>query len=931
MEAKSPPSCPKTVTVRRNPHRRARDTPLTNVPVPFPKPTSKNDISSFPIEEILSIEVKANPEAEPVSAEEPVSDSLKVYLRIRPVVVQSYAAKKAKIGAENLQVKNAWPRNPRAKSAVEKKVKKSSETCITVNDSHSITLQPPAKLQNSRRIKSEVYEGFSDVFSPEASQKEVYEKMVNPLVNDFIRGRSTMLAALGPSGSGKTHTIFGSGKDPGMVTLALRKLFSEEDAAKTESSRYFYLSMFEICTEKGKSEKIFDLAQDRTDLCSQQTSIKGLQETRIYDIQQAESIIASGLLRRSTATTNSNSQSSRSQCIINIRCGHKKIDEEVGESSNSSVLTIVDLAGAEREKKTGNQGARLLESNFINNTSMVFGQCLRSLLEHQKNPKKPMQKHFQNSMLTRYLRDYLEGKKRMALLLTARPEGEDYLDNSFLLRQASPYTKIKFDCIEEPINLNCNKRPSQTMPMSEQLKRMKIGDIEACSSGGIKTEKGSSLLKEELTAGGVDDVKKRDREYQVLQGFSKGLWNVLKEYKKKLEVAENEIHCLREELKDFKSQHSSQIMLSAKVPSTEDHQSTETEEVNSELSSCQLTSSNQTGSKELCDHIVTSSRSCTGEALYEENCCQDYNEKFVLKKSFEDTAGVEDLKLQDVDAEYTYSNCETPGILMDSCLCQYLDDEKSEERTDSTPVKSTTESCLLPNYGKSQLQNEVVKDGENETCTLLEEFKDLKSEHFSQIIASSEVSSTEDHCSVDLEEQYRKSPEDPNLEDVEVEDTPLEWKAPTISANSSQCSDQEDENTKESSDSTIVEVEANSALPPNVIGFQPQCEEEKKHLQAPMPESEDVGTCNRRCDDSNATEAVLKHTSYNNSRQAEKPKRRLLPASSILLKDINNIDFVDENEKAKGTRGEKKAAAVNVKNRSEGNLSLLRLLMNQPR
>lgn len=59
--------------------------------------------------------------------------------------------------------------------------------------------------------------------------------------------------------------------------------------------------------------------------------------------------------------------------------------------------------------------------------------------------------------------------------------------------------------------------------------------------------------------------------------------------------------------------------------------------------------------------------------------CREIDEQ--LKKSFEDTAGVEDLKLQDVDAEYTYSNCEAPGILMDSCLCQYLDDEKSEERT----------------------------------------------------------------------------------------------------------------------------------------------------------------------------------------------------------------------------------------------------------
>lgn len=48
----------------------------------------------------------------------------------------------------------------------------------------------------------------------------------------------------------------------------------------------------------------------------------------------------------------------------------------------------------------------------------------------------------------------------------------------------------------------------------------------------------------ELAAGGVDDVKKRDREYKVLLGFSKGLWNVLKEYKKKLEVLSSLFHCI---------------------------------------------------------------------------------------------------------------------------------------------------------------------------------------------------------------------------------------------------------------------------------------------------------------------------------------------------------------------------------------------------
>lgn len=47
--------------------------------------------------------------------------------------------------------------------------------------------------------------------------------------------------------------------------------------------------------------------------------------------------------------------SSRSQCIINICCIPKKIDGEFDDELKSASLTIVDLAGAEREKKTRNQ------------------------------------------------------------------------------------------------------------------------------------------------------------------------------------------------------------------------------------------------------------------------------------------------------------------------------------------------------------------------------------------------------------------------------------------------------------------------------------------------------------------------------------------------------------------------------------------------
>lgn len=61
---------------------------------------------------------------------------------------------------------------------------------------------------------------------------------MKPMVEEFLRGRSGMLAALGPSGSGKTHTVFGSARDPGMVPLALRHIFKDIEPHAKQASRY---------------------------------------------------------------------------------------------------------------------------------------------------------------------------------------------------------------------------------------------------------------------------------------------------------------------------------------------------------------------------------------------------------------------------------------------------------------------------------------------------------------------------------------------------------------------------------------------------------------------------------------------------------------------------------------------------------------------
>ncbi|KAL7207440.1 hypothetical protein ACSBR1_029402 [Camellia fascicularis] len=809
----SPPPCPNTVTVRRNPPRKARATPSTTH-IPFPlrnTPSSSSipqDIPSFPIQDILSIHVPENPKSDPPISESPstndppLSEILKVFLRIRPLTPHHQNSDKYAKNASKSRSKIAWPQNPTAKTNSRAgKSKKMSEICISVNDSRSVTLCPPKALQDAKRIKSEVYQGFSHVFSADSSQDEVFAKMVNPLVDDFIKGKSGMLAALGPSGSGKTHTVFGSPREPGMVSLALRKIFSSTEGRKIQLSRIFYLSMFEICSEGGKAERIIDLSQDVGDLSIQQSTIKCLHEVSISDVQQAESLIARGMLKRATAMTNSNSQSSRSQCIINIRSAPNKINE-VDLQSDNVVLTIVDLAGAEREKRTGNQGARLLESNFINNTSMVFGLCLRSLLEHQTNPKKPLQKHFQSSLLTRYLRDYLEGKKRMALILTVKSGEEDYLDSSFLLRQASPYMKIKFNNVEQPLNSLRTKRHFQTLPRTEQLKRMKLTCLEACSTNGGKgTGDECEVDKEETLPQEVEEVKPqicsdhlattinwevndgtsleegstelaKERTNKIMQNFAKALWNVLKQYKGKLEVAENQIQSLRENLANEKARRS---------------------ELETELKD------------------LKSSLLC-------------WKEVSLIK-----------------------------------------DDESS---------------------GNGSADWEACQPNNVDECT------DQECEGFPGSIDSGE----------DLKD----------LKDTGIDNVQFNGNA----------SDSGSSESVVSSPKSLVVITNDSCS--SVEGYQSHNDEYKKRLdQATMPE-EDVELA-PRCDVTSAPKSEPKLDSCCKPLNAEKPKRRLLPASSILLTNISSLDFEDENEKPKGTRREMKSA-LDERNRTQGSCSLLRLL-----
>lgn len=161
------PPCPSTVTVRRNPPRKARATPYTTTAAAKPPPSENtHDVPSFPIDEILSIHIP-QPEPKPSG-----SESLKIFLRIKPLRISNKVTAAAKS-----RPRNVWPQNPTkkhnnnmGKGKESSRSKKREEACITLNDSYSVTLTPPQALQELKRSKTEVFEGFSHVFPPNCSQ-----------------------------------------------------------------------------------------------------------------------------------------------------------------------------------------------------------------------------------------------------------------------------------------------------------------------------------------------------------------------------------------------------------------------------------------------------------------------------------------------------------------------------------------------------------------------------------------------------------------------------------------------------------------------------------------------------------------------------------------------------------------------------------------
>lgn len=168
--------------------------------------------------------------------------------------------------------------------------------------------------------------------------------------------------------------------------------------------------------------------------------VKGLQEIVVDSPAKIQGTLDQGMRHRTVASTQMNSESSRSHSIFTIKI-HQKDSED--ESRNLfAKVNLVDLAGSERVKSTGATGATLKEGANINKSLSALGNVINALVEQAKG-KKGAFVPYRNSKLTRVLQESLGGNSVTVMIAALSPALVNFEETLSTLKYANRAKDIK--------------------------------------------------------------------------------------------------------------------------------------------------------------------------------------------------------------------------------------------------------------------------------------------------------------------------------------------------------------------------------------------------------------------------------------------------------------------------------------------------------
>jgi hypothetical protein len=269
---------------------------------------------------------------------------------------------------------------------------------------------------------------FDNVFGSFATQEEIFDQTLEPVIADVMGGFESTVFAYGQTGTGKTHTMEGDISEPGqwgVIPRAAAKVFALlGDEKIIESS--VYISYLEIYNEElsdllledgeGGGGKLM-IAEDKS-RGGRGVHCHGLSSKPVGSAAEVLDRLRAAQERRRVGETKMNKQSSRSHCLFTIAVRSKEATSDGMVMERTGKLHMCDLAGSECAKTAGvkNEAAsRERERKNINQSLLTLGRVISALREGTSRIP------YRDSKLTRLLQESLGGRCKTVIVATISP------------------------------------------------------------------------------------------------------------------------------------------------------------------------------------------------------------------------------------------------------------------------------------------------------------------------------------------------------------------------------------------------------------------------------------------------------------------------------------------------------------------------------
>ncbi|KAL3858251.1 hypothetical protein ACJMK2_012848 [Sinanodonta woodiana] len=351
------------------------------------------------------------------------------------------------------------------------------KVCVTVENN-------AVEIFNHRNVNENIKYEFTAVYDQNCSQLKIYTECVRPLLDCSLQGQNISIFAYGPTGAGKTHTMLGPASDPGIIPRVINSLFQriEEEKKQLGCEKWNYKVSFSYL--EIYNEKVQDLLLPKnTDLPIREDAEKNilvpnLGEKIIENFDDFKIHFGPASNNRTIAATKMNMRSSRSHSILLLKV--VKTTEEPQHRELHGKIYLIDLAGSEDNRRTGNKGIRLKESGAINRSLFALGEVVDAI--NAGLPRIP----YRNSKLTRLLQDSIGGSCHSVMIVNIAPEERYYYDTYCTLNFATKSKKIVNNTTtKEIVRLHPIQKTSQfpSQPEEEdQTKRRRLDDIQASTT-----------------------------------------------------------------------------------------------------------------------------------------------------------------------------------------------------------------------------------------------------------------------------------------------------------------------------------------------------------------------------------------------------------------------------------------------------------------